>query len=67
MVYIFVYLRPLSTIELDVSVPGLLSSTVRTSYIIFLSDNNSMLLLSCLMLYDNVFVFAVFTVSLHGD
>ena len=34
-----------STTVLDVSVPGLLSSTVRcvcTSYIIFLSDNNSM-------------------------
>ena len=35
--------------------------------LIFLLDNNSMLLLSCLMMYDNVFVFAVFLVSLHGD
>ena len=43
---------------LDLSVPGLLSSTVYvcTSYIIFRLDNNSMLLLPCLVIYYNVFV-----------
>ena len=68
MVYICA-LPTSSTIVLGVSVPGLLSSTVRCFYIIiFILDNNSMLLLPCLkMYYNNVFVFAVFLVSLHGD
>ena len=69
MVYICA-LPTSSTIELDVSVPGLLSSTVRCLYTLHhIPFRQEQYVITILFddVYYNVFVFAVFLVSLHGD